>query len=110
MTRTFIQTQEFLKAWEHLGFDDDDLRRLEFSIMTDPEAGSVMRGTGGLRKIRFARENAGKSGGARICYVDFVMKETVYLITAYSKNEKENLTRSQCNDIKKMIEKLEKYL
>ena len=59
-----------------------------------------MQGTGGLRKARFAFEHQGKSGGVRVCYVDFVVKETVYLITVYPKSEKDNLSRAERNAIK----------
>ena len=110
MTRTFIQTDEFVKNWERLGLTDDDMRRLELEILKNPKIGSVIRGTGGLRKLRFSFENKGKSGSTRICYVDFLLLETVYLITIYPKNEKENLTKAECNNIKKMIDALEKTL
>ena len=78
--------------------------------MKDPKIGAVIPGTGKLRKMRFAYENRGKSGSTRVCYVDFLMYDTVYLITAYAKNEKENLTRAECNEIKKLINILEKGL
>lgn len=65
MTRTFIQTKKFTRNWDELGFNDDDLRRLELQIMSDPQIGAVMRGTGKLRKMRFALGNSGKSGGTR---------------------------------------------
>ena len=110
MTRTFIQTREFSSNWDRLGFTDDDLRRLELDIMTNPDKYPVMQGTGGLRKARFAFEHQGKSGGVRVCYVDFVVKETVYLITVYPKSEKDNLTKAERNEIKKMISKLEESL
>ncbi|RRK31584.1 addiction module toxin RelE [Schaedlerella arabinosiphila] len=110
MTRTFIQTDEFVKNWERLGLTDDDMRRLELEILKNPKIGSVIRGTGGLRKLRFSFENKGKSGSTRICYVDFLLLETVYLITIYPKNEKDNLTKAECNNIKKMIDALEKTL
>ena len=110
MTRTFIQTKEFTRNWDELGFNDDDLRRLELQIMSDPQIGAVMRGTGKLRKMRFALKNSGKSGGTRVCYVDFLSLETVYLITIYPKSVKENLTSAERNDIKKMIIKLEESL
>lgn len=110
MTRTFIQTDEFLKNWEELGFTDDDLRRLEYAIMKEPKIGAVIPGTSKLRKMRFAYENRGKSGSTRVCYVDFLVYDTVYLITAYAKNEKENLTKAECNEIKKLINILEKGL
>ena len=110
MTRTFIQTSEFSKNWEQLGFSDDDLRRLELEILKNPSAGKVISGTGKLRKLRFAFNNEGKSGSSRVCYVDFVVAKTVYLITVYQKKDKDNLSKSECKEIKKMIEVLEKNL
>ena len=60
--------------------------------------------------MRFALENRGKRGSTRVCYVDFFIQETVYLITIYSKNKKDNLTKAERNEIKKMIELLEESL
>lgn len=110
MTRTFIQTKEFSKNWDELGFDDDDLRKLELDLMSNPTKYPVMQGRGGLRKARYAIENKGKSGGVRVCYVDFVFAETIYLITVYPKNEKDNLSKAERNEIKKAIEILESTL
>lgn len=110
MTRTFIQTNEFVKKWEELGLTDDDMRRLEYTIMKNPKVGPVIPGTGKLRKMRFAYESRGKSSGTRVCYVDFLVYETIYLITVYGKNEKENLTKEECNNIKKVIDILEAEL
>lgn len=67
----------------------------------------MIRGTGGVRKVRFAVENKGKSGSIRVIYVDFVIFEKIYLITAYPKNERDNLSKEECNAIKKMIEQIE---
>lgn len=110
MTKTFIQTKEFSKNWEELGFDDEDLRKLELEIMKNPQIGSVIRGTGKLRKMRFSFLGRGKSGSVRVCYVDFVIQETIYLVTVYSKQEKDNLTHAERNNIKKMIQLLEEGL
>lgn len=110
MTRTFIQTDEFTKNWERLGLTNDDLRRLELEIMKNPKVGPVIQGTGKLRKMRFAFENSGKSGSSRVCYVDFLIHETVYLITVYPKSEKDNLSKAERNEIKKFIDILEKSL
>lgn len=63
--------------------------------------------TGGLRKIRFPFENRGKSGSSRVVYVDFAIYEKIYLISAYAKNEKENLSKAERNEIKKLIEMIE---
>lgn len=110
MTRTFIQTLEFTRCWKSLGLKDDDLRRLELEILKNPQIGSVVPGTGKLRKMRFAFENKGKSGSTRVCYVDFVEYETIYLITAYPKSEKDNLSKAERNGIKKIIELLQESL
>ena len=110
MTRTFIQTHEFTKQWETMSLNDDDHRRLENMILEDPKAGRVIRGTGRLRKVRFSFEGKGKSGSVRVCYVDFEDYETIYLITAYSKSQKDNLTKAERNNVKKMIDILESTL
>lgn len=110
MTREFIQTAEFSRNWDRLGFDDEDLRLLELDIMKHPDKYPVMQGTGGLRKARVALENKGKSGGDRVCYVDFVFAETVYLITVFGKKEKANLSKEERNNIKNVIEALKKSL
>lgn len=108
MTRTFIQTFEFEKMWKQLGLGDEELRRLELEILSNHKIGDVIQGTGKLRKMRFSFGNRGKSNSVRVCYVDFVVFDTVYLITAYAKNKKDNLTMAERNEIKKMISLLER--
>ena len=110
MTRTFIQTHEFTRNWDNLGFDDEDLRLLELEILKNPNKFPIMQGTGGLRKARIALDNKGKSGGARVCFVDFVLAETIYLITVYGKKEKDNLSKEERNEIRKLIDALGKSL
>ena len=110
MTRTFIQTNEFSKNWDILGFDDEDLRILVLSILEHPEKYPIMKGTGGLRKARISIGRKGKSGGARVCFVDFIFVETLYLITVCGKKEKDNLSITERNQIKKMIDTLKKTL
>ena len=100
----------FDKQWRAMGLDDNDLQALQIELLKDPQIGSVIKGTGKLRKMRFAFPNRGKSGSSRVLYVDFVLAETIYLIFAYSKNEKDNLTDEERNNIKKMIEKIEQSL
>ena len=58
-----------------------------------------MEGTGGIRKVRFPLENKGKSGSVRVCYTDFEEYEVTCLITAFTKDEQENLTKSEENGI-----------
>ena len=110
MTRSFIELPLFRSKWEKLGLTDGDLRRLQEELLADPKVGAVMKGTGGLRKMRFAYEHRGKSGGIRVIYIDFEVYEKIYLITAYPKNEKDNLTEAERNELRQMVAILEKQL
>jgi len=98
---------EFERQWQKLGLDDNDLRQLQEMLLQNPKAGKVIRGTKGLRKMRIAFEQRGKSGSGRVAYVDFTVHGMVYLITAYSKKDKDNLSKEERNAIAKMIIKLE---
>ena len=106
MTREFVILPEFDKQWKAIGFTDKELKALQEELTINPSKGDVMQGTGGLRKIRVAFEGRGKSGRARVCYVDFAVYERIYLITAYTKNDKDNLTKEERNEIRKLIEML----
>lgn len=110
MLRSFVELPLFRSRWEDLGLTDADLLRLQAELLADPKVGEVMRGTGGVRKMRFAFEHKGKSGGVRVIYIDFEVYEKIYLLTAYAKNEKENLSKEEQNEIRKLITVLEKQL
>ena len=101
--REFIETPSFTKRWFALGFNDDDLAELQQFLVKNPNAGDMMVGTGGLRKLRFAFEDKGKSGSARVCYVDFTTFEKNYLLQVFSKDEKPNLTAAEKNEVKRII-------
>ena len=103
MIRTFIEVPLFTKRWKEIGLNDDDLLALQIMLLKDPESGPVMEGTGGIRKVRFALNNKGKSGSVRVCYADFAEYEVTYLITAFTKNEQENLTKEEKNVLKKLV-------
>ena len=101
---------EFDRQWKRMGLSDSDLHELQEVLLKNPKAGKTIQGTNGLRKIRIAFEGQGKSGGGRVVYVDFAVHETIYLITAYPKNEKDNLSKAERNAIAKIIVKLEQGL
>ena len=110
MTRLFVELPIFRSRWKDMGLNDDDLKRLQEELLADPKIGAVMRGTGGVRKMRFAFKQRGKSGSVRVIYVDFEVYEKIFLITAYPKNEKDNLTDAERSEIKQMIYTLEEQL
>ena len=105
MNRTFIEVPMFTKKWHELGVTDEELRNLENVLLENPKAGDAIQGTGGLRKIRVSMESKGKGkrGGARVIYVDIEVKETVYFINVYTKNEKDDLTEDEKKAFKTMV-------
>ncbi len=110
MTRFFVELPLFRTKWKDLGLTDADLRRLQEELLADPKVGDVMSGTGGIRKMRFAFEHKGKSGGVRVIYIDFEVYEKIYLLSAYAKNEKTNLTKEEQNELRRLIGILEDQL
>ena len=106
MIRTFIETPIFTKRWNELGFDDDDLMELQQMLLKNPEAGALMQGTGGIRKLRVAFKNRGKSGSARVCYVDFAVYERIYLLTVFAKGDQANLSNQEKATLKMLVKKL----
>ncbi|MDB5172451.1 MAG: hypothetical protein JWN51_1224 [Phycisphaerales bacterium] len=97
MDYTFVQPAPFVSEWKRLRLTDEDLQKLESLIRENPAAGPVMKGTGGLRKIRFAPPswNQGKSGASRVCYVVFSEVQAIYFLAMFAKNEKSNLTPAE---------------
>ena len=108
MTRKFIYTESFQKSWKAMGLSDEDLPLLEIELLKNPRSGDVIEGTGGARKLRIQLEGRGKSGGARVIYLDVYEKEHLYLLFAYPKNVQENLSADQKKAIAKLIEILKK--
>ena len=106
MNRTFVETEQFSKKWKQLGLSDESLRELQNTLLQNPKSGDVIQGTGGLRKIRIPLGNTGKRSGGRALYVDIELKETIYFINVYTKNEKEDLTEAEKNAIKTVIKVL----
>lgn len=110
MQRLFVELPLFRSKWKALGLDDNDLKRLQEEILLDPKTGVVMKETGGIRKMRFAFEHRGKSGSVRVIYIDFEVYEKIYLLTAYPKNEKDNLTKAERNELRELVKVLEHQL
>ena len=103
MNRTFIEVPMFTKKWKELGLPDESLRELQNVLLKDPKSGDVIQGTGGLRKIRIPLDNTGKRGGGRALYVDVELKEIIYFINVYTKNEKDDLTEEEKKAFKAVI-------
>jgi len=74
---------------------DDEYNVLQQTLIVNPEAGAVIPGGGGLRKLRWAVQGRGKSGGLRIIYYWYTKSDRIYLLYVYKKTDQEDLTREQ---------------
>ena len=112
MRFSFIQLRPFTQKWRAAALADEDLQRLEQQILRKPEAGQVMRGTGGLRKLRFAPAagGKGKSGSMRVCYAVFPDFGLVFLVTLFEKNVQANLTPGERNSVRALLGRLDHAL
>ena len=72
-------------------------------LMLRPEQGALIRGTGGLRKIRWAGTGRGKRGGLRLIYYWAMESETIYMLYAYAKSKQEDLTPEQCRVLSRIV-------
>ena len=84
---------------------DDEYRALQASLILRPEQGAVIRGSGGLRKVRWGARGAGKRGGIRVIYYWFLPGETFLMLFAYPKNVQDDLTPEQLKVLRQFVEK-----
>ena len=86
--------------------NDDQYRALQTELASRPEAGSLMPGTGGFRKLRWAdaRRGKGQRGGLRVIYYYYSTEQQIWLMTLYDKNEAADLTPEQRKALKAAVE------
>lgn len=99
----FIETSVFTRQALTL-LTDDELRKLQLFLAEDPESGPVIKGGGGLRKIRWALAGQGKRAGVRIIYYWLKKRDQLFLLLIYAKNEQTGLTPEQINRLRKILE------
>lgn len=100
----FVETTVFTKQVIGL-LADDEYRALQASLILRPEQGAVIRGSGGLRKVRWGARGAGKRGGIRVIYYWFLPGETFLMLFAYPKNVQDDLTPEQLKVLRQFVEK-----
>ncbi len=100
----FVETSIFTKQIKALA-TDDELKELQAELIAQPEKGDIIKSTGGLRKVRMAVGNKGKSGSVRILYV-LAHADKVFLVLAYPKSVKDNLTNEEKAKLKHLVQKL----
>ena len=98
-----LETHAFTAAILEL-LSDEEYRLLQQALVARPDAGRLMRGSGGLRKIRWAAKGRGKRGGVRVIYYWHVPGDRLLMLLAYAKSEQDDLTPRQRVMLRKIIE------
>lgn len=99
----FIEAAVFTKHLQDY-LNDDEYSELQSFLIEQPEAGDLIQGTGGLRKLRWNLGNKGKRGGIRVIYYWQISESQIYLFTLYAKNEMSDLSSNEKRALKKMLE------
>jgi hypothetical protein len=97
-----VETPEFLSAAEDL-FGEDDRTLLVSYLAQRPLAGDLIPGTGGVRKLRWATAGRGKRGGSRVIYYVHNEHLPLFLLTAYAKNQRADLSAKERSELKALV-------
>jgi RelE toxin of RelE / RelB toxin-antitoxin system len=101
--QTVVESPIFQRLWPRY-WDEDERADFASYLALNPEAGAVIRGSGGVRKVRWARAGTGKSGGVRVIYLTRNDAGEIYLLTLYAKSESENISLNTLKEIRRALE------
>lgn len=99
-----VETQIFTRLIREL-MSDDEYRSLQEALISRPELGALIRGSGGLRKARWSLEGRGKSGGVRVIYYWVTEDDQIRMIYAYPKGKQDNLSAEQLKKLRTIVER-----
>jgi mRNA-degrading endonuclease RelE of RelBE toxin-antitoxin system len=100
---TFIESKLFTSL-VHQYLSDDEYRALQHALTDNPEAGAVIRGSGGVRKLRWRLAGRGKRGGIRVIYYLRSRQGELWMLTVYAKSEAESIPGHVLKKIKEEID------
>ena len=102
MAMQIFATKIYERAIRKL-LSDDSRREMEAAIVADPAAAPVMPGTGGIRKLRWAGSGRGKRGGIRTIYFHHAWPEAIYMLAAYAKAARDDLSPSDKKALARLV-------
>ena len=98
----FVETPIFYRRVQQL-LADDEYAEMQLFLAARPDAGSIIKGSGGLRKLRWASSGRGKRGGLRVIYYWWVAKDRISLLLVYPKSQMDDLTAGQLKQLKSQL-------
>ena len=101
----FIETPTFTRAITSL-LADDDYAHMQIALVQNPSLGDVIRGGGGLRKLRYAVSGRGKRGGIRVIYYWLKDESQIYMLLAYAKSVKDTLNAQELAVLSELVKEL----
>lgn len=101
---TVAETETFERLWPHYWTEREHDQFTNF-ITSNPSAGDVVKGSGGVRKVRWSRSGSGKSGGVRVIYFNRLANGEIWLIFIYAKNKLDSIDGKILKELKNEIEK-----
>jgi hypothetical protein len=99
----FFETPVFTRLIQKL-INDEEYHLLQLQLSVRPESGDFIKGSGGIRKLRWAGSGCGKLDGIRVIYYYFTEDEQIYMLYAYPKSKKDDLTANQLKQLKQLVE------
>lgn len=99
----FIETPFFTKALSRY-LEDDEYAKLQNYLNEQPDAGVIVPGSGGVRKLRWGSEGRGKRGGLRVIYYLLSARGELWMLTIYGKNVRENIPAHMLRQMKENID------
>ena len=99
---TVVETSAYLSTAKDAGMTDAEMTAAVDLVSSNPEAGDVIVGTGGCRKVRLAGKGRGKSGGYRLITF-YKVGDKVFLLTVFSKGDRVNLSQRERNALKDLV-------
>lgn len=102
MLVTVAELPEYIRCAERLLSEVERKDIIDY-LSALPKAGDLMQGTGGVRKLRWARGGKGKSGGVRVIYYFHSDRIPLYLLTMFGKGEKDNLSKAERNELAELV-------
>ena len=105
--QTIVELPEYIQRSSRL-LNESEKKGIINYLASHPQSGAIMQGTGGIRKFRWATGNKGKSGGVRVIYYFHNKSIPLFLLTVFGKNEKDNLSKTERNELAKFANLLSK--